>query len=901
MNAPGDKSGINVASDRPERAGTLFPAISIGARRARLRADIAVASRVLPVHYPVQSFIAVNPLGGLVEHPFPDALDLAGQFYGTPGTLAETWFRSAYDTGRITAADLTAALRELHPDLLAAPSISIGDRTITAAELLLADLLHSAPVPPQRRSHLTRSEQIAPEIADTVDDLTGKWCAAYLGDSGWSMPDRDLGLYSCWRSIARYDRSLPRSVRTSISQLPQRPDDAILAALDQLGVLQSDWLAYLQTDLTRLPGWAAHARWNSEHSQFAGVPSGGPTLLEYLAMRLSCEALLLHYDGHLPTSGQPGPTGNTPTLPLPGAATATASPCDDAEIRVKLALAGLGIPHPQTAECDAVDQILQALPAPKRCLIWQHAFESHYRDGLLDQLTRTTADSSTGPTEPGMGAARAQVVCCIDARSEGLRRHLESLGPDGAYETLGFAGFFAVGIRFTDLAGGAAQDLCPALISPTTAIREAPAEGLVAQSARRLTGLGYLAASRESFHLAKDNLLSPFTLAEVGGVFAGPVAAARTAAPGAFGKLRRMLYRRAAPPATTALNVTEGFSLAERILYAQVALTTMGLTRGFARLVVLCGHGSCTENNPYQAALDCGACGGHSGAPNARTAAALLNDPAVRSELPGLGIEIPSETLFVAAEHDTATDQIIRLDDHLVPAGHQGDVAQLDRDLATAGRLLANERVVDLPGAGSRARRNPAAAVRHAAARSTDWAQVYPEWGLAGNAAFVIGPRSLSRGLDLGRRAFLHSYDAEVDLDGSGLETILTAPLVVAQWISAQYYFSAVAPEVFGSGSKTIHNVVGGLGVLAGHTGDLQLGLPRQSISVGERLVHEPMRLHALAQAPLERIEEIIARNTVLQELFGNCWISLTARADPTQPWQHYTPSGWKPWIPASP
>lgn len=898
MNAPGHTSGNDVTFRRPERAATLFPAISIGARRARLRADIAVASRVLPVHYPLQSFIAVNPLGGLVEHPFPAALELAGQFYGAPGTLTETWFRTAYDTGRITAADLTAALRELHPDLLTAPSLVVGGRTITASELLRSDLLHSAPAPATHRSRLTRSEQIAPEIADTVDDLTGKWCTAYLGDAGWSMPDRDLGLYSCWRAIARYDGSLPRPVRRLISQLPERADDAILAALDQLGVTQGDWLAYLQTDLTRLPGWAAHARWNSEHPQSAGLPSGGPTLLDYLAMRVSCEALLLRHDGHLPTTGQSNTASKTPTLPLPQEQPANS---DDAEIRVGLALAGLGIHHPHAADCDAVGQILQALPAPKRCIIWQQAYEGHYRDRLLAQLTPTAPDGPTGSPEPRRGAARAQVVCCIDARSEGLRRHLESLGPDGAYETLGFAGFFAVGIRFTDLAGGAAQDLCPALISPTTAICETPAAGLAAQSTRRLKGLSYLAASRESFHLAKDNLLSPFTLAEVGGVFAGPVAAARTVAPGAFGKLRRMLYRRAAPPATTALNVSEGFSLAERILYAQVALTTMGLTRDFARLVVLCGHGSITENNPYQAALDCGACGGHSGAPNARTAAALLNDPAVRSELPGLGITIPVDTFFVAAEHDTATDLIVRLDGHLVPAGHQGDVAQLDRDLVTAGRLLANERIVDLPGVGLRARRNPAAAVRHAAARSTDWAQVYPEWGLAGNAAFVIGPRSLSRGLDLGRRAFLHSYDAEVDPDGSALETILTAPLVVAQWISAQYYFSAVAPEVFGAGSKTIHNAVGGLGVLAGHTGDLQLGLPRQSISVGEQLVHEPMRLHALAQAPLERIEEIIARNTVLQELFGNCWISLTARADPTQPWQHYTPSGWRPWVTANP
>ena len=140
---------------------------------------------------------------------------------------------------------------------------------------------------------------------------------------------------------------------------------------------------------------------------------------------------------------------------------------------------------------------------------------------------------------------------------------------------------------------------------------------------------------------------------------------------------------------------------------------------------------------------------------------------------------------------------------------------------------------------------SPSRAARHVAGRSLDWAQVYPEWGLAGNAAFVVAPREVTRGIDLQRRTFLHSYEADVDPDGSALETILTAPLVVAQWINCQYYFSTVAPEVFGAGTKTIHNVVGTAGVIAGHEGDLRLGLPWQSVATGQQLVHEP---HATAR-----------------------------------------------------
>ena len=99
-----------------------------------------------------------------------------------------------------------------------------------------------------------------------------------------------------------------------------------------------------------------------------------------------------------------------------------------------------------------------------------------------------------------------------------------------------------------------------------------------------------------------------------------------------------------------------------------------------------------------------------------------------------------------------------------------------------------------------------------------------------GNAAVVVGPRSLTAGRDLQRRVFLHSYDPVEDRDGAALGAILTGPLVVGHWISTQYYFSSVDPVRHGAGTKPLHNVVGGIGVYEGPGGDLRVGLPLESV-----------------------------------------------------------------------
>jgi uncharacterized protein YbcC (UPF0753/DUF2309 family) len=292
----------------------------------------------------------------------------------------------------------------------------------------------------------------------------------------------------------------------------------------------------------------------------------------------------------------------------------------------------------------------------------------------------------------------------------------------------------------------------------------------------------------------------------------------------------------------------------------------MGWTEIFAPVVVFAGHTSHTENNPYDSSLRCGACAGHSGTPNARVMAAICNNPAVRDQLRDRGIDIPSETVFVAGEHRTTTDEI----DLLVETDIDPETLDsLRTDLDEARKGAAQERLRTIPYTGSNDERD-------ADRRAHDWAQTRPEWGLARNASFIVGPTQLRENLDLEGRAFLHTYDWEKDPDGDALEGIMQGPFVVCQWINNQYYFSTVDNSIHGSGTKVTQNPVGNVGVLQGNGGDLMTGLPLQSLKKTDRLIHhEPIRLTTLVYAPVERLAKVLQENPDLLERVANGWIHL--------------------------
>ncbi len=779
---------------------------------------IEESQRISFPSWPLQNTVAVNPFWYYRDQDFDSALANLSQMVQTNLMLPLSRFLAKFDSKQISTQSLIESLsilKEKYPKL---PS---------QLEDFLEVCRFSPETLPEKvpafADYLDRQKLDQAHWGQFISSEVSKWAAGYL-DQRQSIiqpHDQSSSFWEAWFQGQSYDPSMElkgpsafRKYTESFKNLSAL--EAISKIIASLELFDSEMtVKYFQTLLTSVLGWSTAFKYLEWQKQLGYKTERSTSLTEFLAVRLIYDYILL-------------------------------------QITIK------DHPHLFREWIDTLRDVstpsTSFVPEWQLQYVFQLATEFEYQKQIAAKLNNVDSRSQ--------GTPKAQLIFCIDVRSEMLRRHIELENPE--VQTLGFAGFFGIPISYQDIEATEAESRLPVLLKPDFKAKE------VGSNSRSIPNISRI--NEGYFRNLRKNSLSSFAYVEFFG------------ASYIFEMLnkakKQLVCRRNGDEVPSQWKKSQNHEielqpllhdqnvpLSDRINRVAQILRHLGLTEGFSELVFIVGHGSATTNNAFASALACGACGGHSGDVNARLLAQLLNDPEIREGLKVHSIHIPNETSFIAAIHDTVTDEIYPFNADNLSSRTQTALDKLVPLLKNASentrkqRLTARSNILD-----SNSNR-----------RTQNWSEIRPEWGLAGNACFIVAPRMRTRGVDLNSRAFLHDYDWKQDQKRNyqTLELIMTAPMIVTNWINLQYYASTVAPNVYGAGNKLIHNLVNEVGVVEGNGGDLRVGLPQQSVHDGSKFVHEPLRLTVFIEAPLEEIEKIIQKHITVRDLIEHEWLHL--------------------------
>ncbi len=795
----------------------------------RINAACEQACQAIAPSWPLDSAIAVNPYWKRINRPLRQVAARMAILAEIKVLPARSYIQDAWQQGRIKPEDLGYALANVAA--VQAESINSDDciqalsQPLQLPQLpLLIDVLDDDP---KRHTRLSWRQAITYQVSQT--------CAAYFDtDQADWQPDRKQGLYTFWRDTLTHDHGigilmgLP-DLGKKLDALPATAQDAELWVMQRLGLPESAWADYLEAVLLTVNGWASWCAYLGWQAELQGKTD--PHLRELLAIRLAWGAILLE--------------------------------CKD-DMAARNAFAAL-----QTQWQHADSLLLQTERQLVIDEVWQLALEAGYQRELADSLCRQEASAADLLPE-------VQAAFCIDVRSEPLRRALEQVHP--RLQTIGFAGFFGLPIAYSPLGTQLKRPQLPGLLAPTIEVTEHICHsGCDENASSRMTHAATKARQHKLSRAAQWDAGSrwpsaAFSFVEAAGLsylaklrkWIKPRPQARENSDQASIPQR---YRAAVRPMLASIDTDGKVAIAAQVLHG------LGLKKKIAPLVLLIGHGSQSENNAHAAALDCGACCGQTGEVNARALAYLLNDTAVREGLHKKDIHIPDSTVFVPALHNTTTDEIEAFDLDLLSPQASAMWEKLVPTLRSAGSKVRLERSASLNIPPLEDDVSLLAQLRQ---RANDGAQTRPEWGLAGNASFIIAPRHRTKGRVLHGRTFLHDYDPAQDSDDSLLELLMTAPMLVTHWINWQYHASTCDPLHMGCGNKLLHNVVGShIGVFEGNGGDLRIGLSKQSLHNGEQWMHEPLRLTVVIDASAASIERIVKKHLVVQQLVAHGWLHL--------------------------
>ncbi len=789
----------------------------------------------LPSQNPIKDFIHHNTLHAVQNRPFSDAVAIASRLYGAKSSQPLSYFQNRHASGRIYDFAMESALRS--------HSASDTEKEELRARMFHED--HAAHYPPpsialdgMRQKWLTKLEL---NLDALVHPILFRLISNFL-DQGISHWPIALPNESFWQCVIRLvDDSFiplyPLGEPEARELLQKDPDYAIHYCLTRLVGDETLFGTYLLELSLAHPGWSGMVHVIETRPESL-LFKRSVSLKEFIAVELLMELAILN------TKLGTRFTSVVETSPR--------------------------------GEVDSFANALTSPPIPKHLQVWQESMELSLYAELLSALKQK-------PSRKKNTATHIQAIFCIDDRECSIRRHLEEL--DSGIETFGAAGFFGIEFFYKGARDIYPVAQCPAVMSPKHLVVEFNSETQASETSpprrafepsRPLKNwlvtqtLGISYAARLALEVFRPGLKTP-SLAKLGSVEHDS-------------RLHLFRDQEERTPDGRLL----GFSREEAADRLETFLQSIGLTKDFAPVVIVVAHGASSANNPHFAAYDCGACSGKPGAPNARAFSHMANDLGVREILTQRGISIPDETVFIPALHDTTQDEVTYFDLKQFGDPLPGKFLSFRRTMKEALRRNAHERCrwFELgPKSG-----NLQTASDHVKLRAASIFEPRPELNHSNNLYCIVGRRSLSRGLFMDRRSFLHSYDPSSDPEGQILARIFSQVIPVCGGINLEYYFSRIDNSIYGAGTKLPHNVVGLLGVANGVEGDLRTGLPSQMIEV-----HEPARLLIAVEQTTEIIDRALTLIGGLKEWLDHQWVRVAAIDPKDRSSQFLTGNGWKP------
>jgi len=401
-----------------------------------------------------------------------------------------------------TAATTVGSLWPIHSFVTANPLAGFEDQPFSEAVTQAADLLGGRGYPSTRTFHAALQRgQIDPEILDAelseagyekepeilldrmaeatdaadsdsdtatdhVDQVLTKWLSAFLdeGSAHWSMPNREAGFYAAFRGVAEHDSEIPDA--GIIAELPESPIETIETVLASHP--ENQWVPIFEEQLAALPGWTGLIKQRAD-DEGAWQSTYPISLVGYLAARLAL-------------------------LDAVGAAIAPSNDSIDPDPAAELAGAFL------------------------------RAWEASYRGDLVETVA---AESQSLADSDRSGRPDAQMVFCIDTRSEIIRRHIEATGD---YETHGYAGFFGIPMEYQGYDTDVSVDACPPILDPQHHVTDVPIDDDTQESHDRWSGIRDTAD--EIIETLEANAATAYGFVETAGSGYGLALAARTLVPG---------------------------------------------------------------------------------------------------------------------------------------------------------------------------------------------------------------------------------------------------------------------------------------------------------------------------------------------------------------------------------